>query len=161
MHALPGIVDGARKTSQVGSWVRDRARGRGCRFSSLPMLETTTTSRDQCIIECCNLCHVALWCERKRCGRYSTANIRSWLNRCPCNISIPCLHPRNLHRKDGHNFTNGGQGASQYTADRIQSNSLTERQRFSWSFRASLQLYRYSGWARSLVMFVCGVAMSP
>ena len=28
----------------------------------------------------------------------------------------------------GQNFTNGGQGTSQYTADRIQSNSLTECQ---------------------------------
>ena len=39
VHALPGIVDGARKSSQGGSW--------GCgRDSSLPVLEATT-SRDQ------------------------------------------------------------------------------------------------------------------
>ena len=42
MHALPGIVDGARKTSQVGR----RAWGGGRRFSSLSMLDTTV-NRDQ------------------------------------------------------------------------------------------------------------------
>ena len=47
MHARPGIVDGARKTSQVGWWVRGGARGRSCRFSSSPMLEAIS-SRDQC-----------------------------------------------------------------------------------------------------------------
>ena len=50
VHALPGIVDGARKTSQVSSWVfvGKRARRRTGRFSSLPMIEATTT-RDQCM----------------------------------------------------------------------------------------------------------------
>ena len=48
MHSLPGIVDGARKTSQVGRWVRAGARGGSRRYSSLPMLEATT-SRDKCI----------------------------------------------------------------------------------------------------------------
>ena len=38
MHALPGIVDGARKSSQGGSWIWVGA--------SLPMLEATT-SREQ------------------------------------------------------------------------------------------------------------------
>ena len=38
MHALPGIVDGARKTSQGGSWRRVDA--------ALPILEATT-SREQ------------------------------------------------------------------------------------------------------------------
>ena len=46
VHAHPGIVDGARKTSQVGGWVRSGALGRGCRFSSSPMLEGTS-SRNQ------------------------------------------------------------------------------------------------------------------
>ena len=46
MHALPGIVDGARKTSQVGKWVQGGAPGKSGRFSSLPMLEATS-SRDQ------------------------------------------------------------------------------------------------------------------
>ena len=46
MHSLPGIVDGARKTSQAGRWVRAGARGGSRRYSSLPMLEATT-SRDQ------------------------------------------------------------------------------------------------------------------
>ena len=49
MHALPGIVDGARKTSQSGRWVRVGARETRCRFSALPMLEATT-SRNQFII---------------------------------------------------------------------------------------------------------------
>ena len=40
MHALPGIVDGARKNSQGGSWIWVG--------TSLPMLEATT-SRDQCM----------------------------------------------------------------------------------------------------------------
>ena len=40
MHALPGIVDGARKKSQGGRWIWVGA--------SLPMLEATT-SRDQCM----------------------------------------------------------------------------------------------------------------
>ena len=48
MHALPGIVDGARKTLQV-------EKGRSGRFSSLPMLEATT-SRDQCITPSIILC---------------------------------------------------------------------------------------------------------
>ena len=42
MHALPGIVDGARKTSQGGTEVK----GGSGRFSSLHMLEATS-SRDQ------------------------------------------------------------------------------------------------------------------
>ena len=42
MHALPGIVDGARKTSQVGT----EAKGGSGRLSSLPMHEATS-SRDQ------------------------------------------------------------------------------------------------------------------
>ena len=46
MHALPGIVDGAIKRSQVGRWVQGGARGRSRGFSSLPMLEATS-SRDQ------------------------------------------------------------------------------------------------------------------
>ena len=46
MHALPGIVDGARNTSQVGTRVEDGARERSGRFSSFPMLEATS-SRDQ------------------------------------------------------------------------------------------------------------------
>ena len=46
MHALPGIVDGARKTWQFGRRVRGDARGRSCRLSSLPMLEATI-SRNQ------------------------------------------------------------------------------------------------------------------
>ena len=50
MHSLPGIVDGARKTSQVSKWVRAGARGRRHGFSSLPMVEATaSSSRDQCI----------------------------------------------------------------------------------------------------------------
>ena len=76
MNSLPGIVDGARKTSQVGRLVRGAAPGRRRRISSLPMLEATS-SRDQCIIECCNLCRVASWCERKLCGPDSTTNTRS------------------------------------------------------------------------------------
>ena len=48
MDALPGIVDGARKISQSGRWLRDGAWERSCRFASLPMLEATT-SRNQCI----------------------------------------------------------------------------------------------------------------
>ena len=47
MHALPGIVDGARKTSQIGRWVEgDSVEGGSGRFSLLPMLEATS-SRDQ------------------------------------------------------------------------------------------------------------------
>ena len=42
LYALPGIVDGARKTSQVGRWAWGRGRG----FSSLSML-ATTVNRDQ------------------------------------------------------------------------------------------------------------------
>ena len=42
MHTLPGIVDGARKTSQVGTEVK----GGSGRFSSLHMPEATN-SRDQ------------------------------------------------------------------------------------------------------------------
>ena len=76
MHALPGIVDGARKTSQFGRWVRVAARGSRRRFSSLPMLEATSR-RDQCIIECWNLCRDASSYERKWCGLDSTTNIRS------------------------------------------------------------------------------------
>ena len=45
MHALPGIVDGARKTSQVGTGV-EGASDRFPGFSSMPMLEATS-SRDQ------------------------------------------------------------------------------------------------------------------
>ena len=45
-HALPGIVDGARKRSHVGRWVRSGGRERSCRFSSSPMLEATS-SRNQ------------------------------------------------------------------------------------------------------------------
>ena len=46
MHALPGIVDGARKTSQGGKWVRGGARGRSRRLSPLHMLEAIM-SRNQ------------------------------------------------------------------------------------------------------------------
>ena len=52
MHALPGIVDGARKTSQVGGSVRNGAWGSSFRLSPLPMLETTSSrnqSGNQCI----------------------------------------------------------------------------------------------------------------
>ena len=41
MHALPGIVDGARKTSQGGSWIWVGA--------SLPMFEATTSREQQCM----------------------------------------------------------------------------------------------------------------
>ena len=47
MDALPGIVDGARKRSQAGS---------GPMFSSLPMLEATT-SRDQCMSAVTSIVH--------------------------------------------------------------------------------------------------------
>ena len=40
IHALPGIVDGARKKSQGGSWIWVGA--------SVPILEATT-SRNQCM----------------------------------------------------------------------------------------------------------------
>ena len=56
MHSLPGIVDGATKTSQVGSWVRAGAWERSRGFSSLPMLEATT-SRDQCISVAASVVH--------------------------------------------------------------------------------------------------------
>ena len=46
IHALPGVVDGAIKTSEVSSWIRGGAWGRRCRLSSLPMLKATS-SRDQ------------------------------------------------------------------------------------------------------------------
>ena len=50
MHALPGIVDGARKNSQGGSWIWVGA--------SLPMLEATAsiTSREQCMSRCPRSC---------------------------------------------------------------------------------------------------------
>ena len=60
MDALPGIVDGARKTSQSGSWVIcARALGRSRRFPLLPMLEATTStaSRDQCINAVTSIAH--------------------------------------------------------------------------------------------------------
>ena len=57
MHALPEIVDGARKSSQGGSWIWVGARGGG-RYSSLPMLEATT-SRDQCMIAVTSMVHHA------------------------------------------------------------------------------------------------------
>ena len=49
MHALPGIVDGAINTSQVGGWIRCGVWRRSCRLSSSPMLEAATSSRNQCI----------------------------------------------------------------------------------------------------------------
>ena len=48
MHALPGIVDGARKVSQGGRSILVSARGRNRMFSLLSMLEATL-SRDQCM----------------------------------------------------------------------------------------------------------------
>ena len=84
MHSLPGIVDGARKTSQVGRSVIGAAQGRRRRLSSLPMLEATS-SRDQRIIERCNVYPVPLswwimvWADRRSgCGAVGTA-IRHWL----------------------------------------------------------------------------------
>ena len=56
MHALPGIVDGARKTSQGGKWGRDGARVTGRRLSSLPMLEATI-SRNQCMSAVTSVVH--------------------------------------------------------------------------------------------------------
>ena len=48
MHALPGIVDGARKASQGGKWALGDARGRRRGLCSLPMLEAII-SRKQCM----------------------------------------------------------------------------------------------------------------
>ena len=48
MHALPGIVDGARKVSQGGRSILVSARGRNRMFSLLSMLEAILSS-DQCM----------------------------------------------------------------------------------------------------------------
>ena len=58
MHALPGIVDGARKSSQGGRWIWVDARGGGttCRYSSFAMVEATT-SREQCMSAVTSIVH--------------------------------------------------------------------------------------------------------
>ena len=79
MHALPGIVDGARKTSQVGGWVRDGARGRSCRFSSSPMLEVAS-SRNQCMNVATSVVHYV--------EIFTLVNRRKLVHRCWINLSI-------------------------------------------------------------------------
>ena len=88
MHALPGIVDGARKTSQVGWWVRGGARGRSCRFSSSPMLEATS-SRNQCMNAAPSVVHHV--------GIFTLVNRLQLVHRCWITLSILGAHRRNHH----------------------------------------------------------------
>ena len=89
MHALPGIVDGARKTSQVGRWVRGSARGKLFIFSSSPMLEATS-SENQCMSVAPSVVyHVGIF------SSYRLQSVHKLVHRCWITVSILKSHRRN------------------------------------------------------------------